>query len=95
MMNSLPIVIPNDIEQVQVQTPPAKCPLAGMSIGAFEVCASGFDGRRNVPAAAALVGDQGEFMRYLNALDEDRVLNDRIEAVEAGCRCTMEVGKGG
>ena len=88
-MNSLPIVFPDYIKQMQVQTPPAKSPLPRMSIGALEVCASGFDGWRNVPAAAPLVGDQGEDMRCLNALDKYRVLNDRVKAVEAGCRRTM------
>ena len=56
-MVSLPIIIPNYIKQVQVQTPLAEAPLPGMSVRALEICASGFDGWRNVPAAAALVGD--------------------------------------
>lgn len=94
-MVSLPIVIPDYSKQVQVQPPPAEGPLPSMSIGALEVCASGFDGRKNVPAAAALVGDQGEIMCGLNVLDEYQVLNNRLKAVEAGCRGAMKVGKGG
>ena len=55
-----------------------------MSIRALEIGASGFEGRRDVPAAAALVGDEREREEGMEVTDEGRVTGDGGEAVGAG-----------
>lgn len=69
---------------MQIQASTAECPLTSMSIRALEIGASGFEGRRDVPAAAALVGDKREGEERMEVTDEGGVMGDGGEAVGAG-----------
>ena len=69
---------------MQVQSPAAECPLTGMSIRALEIRAGGFEGRRDVPAAAALVGDKRKGEEGMEVMDKGRIMGYGGEAVGAG-----------
>lgn len=69
---------------MQIQSPAAESPLTGMSICALEVGASGFDGSRNVPAAAALIGDKRKGKKAMEVGNEGGIMGDGGEAVRAG-----------
>ena len=55
-----------------------------MSIRALEIGASGFERRRVVPAAAALVCDEREGEEGMKITDEGGIMGDGGEAVGAG-----------
>ena len=55
-----------------------------MSIRALEIGASGFEGRWDVPAAAAFVGDEREGEEGMEVTDEGGIMGDGGEAVGAG-----------
>ena len=69
---------------MQIQSPAAESPLTRMSIGALEIGASGFEGRRDVPAAAAFVGDEREGEEGMEVTNEGGIMGDGGKAVGAG-----------
>jgi hypothetical protein len=64
----LPIMPPNDLQQMQVQPPGTKFPNPSMPICAFEICTSALGLGSNVPATASLVCYQGSVVDVRDSL---------------------------
>ena len=52
--------MPNQLEQVKIQTPRAEFPLARVAVGALEVGRASLATGVDVPAAAPLIGNEWE-----------------------------------
>ena len=89
-----PSTLPDQIQKMQIQPPQAHAPLPRMAVGGFEVDAAGFEGGGNVPAAAALVGDDGEggVLGEGGAGDEVGVVGDGVQARGEGLVAAVERG---
>ena len=72
----IPFMVGYQLQNLQVQSPGTEAPLSLMPIGALKVCAADFALRRNIPAAASLVGDQGKLVVIGDLLNEERVMVD-------------------
>ena len=79
---------------MQIQSPAAESPLTGMTIRALEIGAGGLEGRRDVPAAAALIGDEREGEEGMEITDEGGVMGDGGEALGAGGCGAVQGGEG-
>ena len=77
---------------MQVQSAAAESPLTGMSIRALEIGASGLEGRRNVPATAALIGNEREGEEGMEITDDGGVMGYGGEALGAGGCGAVEGG---
>lgn len=75
-LGPIPFMVGYQVENLQVQSPGTETPLSLMAIGALEVCAANLALRRNVPAAASLVGDEGKLVVIGDLLSEERVMVD-------------------
>lgn len=73
---SLPSVPSNQIQYLNIQPPRTETPLALMTIGALKVSAAGFDLWRGIPASAAFVGDDGEFVVFGDLSYEECIVVD-------------------
>ena len=65
-----------------------------MAICAFKVGTAGLSLRRNVPTTASLVGNKGEIVVGGNALDKERVMMDRMQAIGGTERRSLQGGEG-
>ena len=84
----LPSAVACNLQDVQVQPAQTKAPLSVVAIGALEIRASGFLSRRDVPAAAALVGKNRNGIWLLSlALARVKMAVDmvRIRVFDIGC----------
>lgn len=81
MRTYVPLVLRDDIEEVQIQPAKTERPLADMPIRALEVGASSFEARRDVPAAATLVRDDGKTEVRSGMLRKFRVVDDRMKSI--------------
>lgn len=75
-MLHLPASISNDIQNLQIQPPQTETPLTHMSICTFEISTPCLLVRWDIPAAAALVGDQWKVVGCGDGGGECRILSD-------------------
>ena len=69
---------------MQVQSSKAKVPLAGVTVGALEIRASGLDLRRDVPTAASFIGNQWKTIVISDLADKGCVGVNRPQSVVHG-----------
>lgn len=78
---NLPTILPNNPQHAQIQPPQTKTPFPEMPIRRLEIRASRFALRLDVPAPAALVGDQRQAQTFRDAGDEIPVRGDGAQPV--------------
>lgn len=81
---SLPVILPNQPQQMQIQPSQTKLPLPRMPICALEVGRPGLARRVNVPAATALIGNQRQLQRIRYLAYKIRVVADAPQPVRDG-----------
>lgn len=81
-----PAILTRDIENLQIQPPETKIPLSRMTIRALVICTPAFPLKRDVPAPASLIGNQGQGQTVVlsNLLDELRITFNGPEPVGDG-----------
>lgn len=77
-------MVTRDGENVEVQSPVAPIPLAGMAIGTLEVDTGGLPLGRDIPAPAPLVGDQGKTVVMGDLPDESSIGLDGPQSIGDG-----------
>lgn len=80
-MTHVPLVLRDDIEEMQIQSTKTERPLTGVPVRALKVGTSSFEGWWDVPAAATLVCNEGEIEVRSDMLCKFRVLKDGTEAI--------------
>lgn len=90
----IPILFPNDVQEMQIQPPGAKLPYSSMPIRALEVCAPPFVFGLNVPTPTSLVGDQWPVVRVCDALSESCIVLDGLKPVADRERRSSELAEG-
>lgn len=83
---TLPAMLTRDIKNLQIQSSQTKIPLPRMAIRALEIRAPTFSFKRDVPAPAPLVCNQGQAQTVVlsNVLDELCITLDGPEPVGDG-----------
>ena len=75
------VVLPDYLQQMQVQSPGTELPNPGMPIRTLKIYASTFMLRINVPASASFVCYKRSAVRVCNLLRESSILLDGLETV--------------
>lgn len=87
-------MLPDDLQEMQIESPRAERPYAGVSVCALEVGTTVLLLRINVPAATSFIGYQRSAICLFDCLHKRSIFEDRLESVVNGERMPLYLSKG-